>query len=308
VTVLVLTETSDLAADLIILELRRRGIEFWRLNSDTFPDECEITRSFGPSSIVFRSGTAQFSSEDVDAAWSRHAPRVAHPDPYVDQETHTFLAGLWQEMPWKWVNKPSAVAVAGNKLWQLRVAAEIGLDTPATVVTNRVQSVVDMFGSRPVVVKTIGGAGIERDGTRQNLYAQLHSLSAKDAAAVHAAPCIFQESAKPGTDVRVTVTGDRVFATDIVVAEAFTDWRSAPPSDVRYKAIDLPGETAGHCLRLCRIAGLSYAAFDFVRQPTGRYVFLEVNPSGQWGWLEHATGQPITSAIVDTLTSSRDGI
>jgi glutathione synthase/RimK-type ligase-like ATP-grasp enzyme len=299
--VLVLTETSDLAGDLIVLELRRRGVPYWRLNTDTFPNDSEISYNFMTSSVTFHTSTAQFSSRDVGAVWCRHLPRTAHPDPYVDKESRAFLLGLWREIPWTWVNDPSAVALASNKLWQLRVASEIGLDVPTTVVTNRIQSVLETFGSRQVVVKTVGGAGIERDGIRQRLYSQLLLLTAMDSAAVKSAPCIFQESAKPGVDVRVTVAGDQVFATDIDVPDKFLDWRAAPSGAVRYRAIDLPGDLAQQCLELCRAAGISYAAFDFVRQPGGRYVFLEVNPSGQWGWIEHATRQPITAAIVDVL-------
>ena len=40
--------------------------------------------------------------------------------------------------------------------------------------------------------------------------------------------------------------------------------------------------------------GLAYAAFDFVVTPDGRWVFLECNPGGQYGWLEGQTGLPIT--------------
>ncbi|MFI2431507.1 hypothetical protein [Streptomyces sp. NPDC018693] len=35
--------------------------------------------------------------------------------------------------------------------------------------------------------------------------------------------------------------------------------------------------------------------------PQGDWRFLEVNPSGQYGFIEQATGLPITSAICDYL-------
>lgn len=54
-------------------------------------------------------------------------------------------------------------------------------------------------------------------------------------------------------------------------------------------------------LALARRLGLSYCALDLVVTPSGDYVFLEVNPSGQYGWLESLTGLPITRELVRML-------
>jgi len=55
-------------------------------------------------------------------------------------------------------------------------------------------------------------------------------------------------------------------------------------------------------LRLLKHAGLRYGAIDMRRTPDGRYVFLEVNPAGQWRFVEEVTGQPITAAMASLLT------
>lgn len=300
-SVLVLTEMGDLAADLIVLELRRRGVPYHRLNTDLFPDALEISYNPSDASITFESATGKFCSQEVGASWCRHSITSIHPDPYVDREAKTFLSALWQQVHWFWVNAPSAVATASNKLWQLKTASEIGFEIPVTIVTNRLREVQRAFGTGPIVVKTVGGAAIEYRGTRHHLFSQLLELQQITSDEVKAAPCIFQEPVKPGVDVRVTVAGDTVFGTDIDVPEDALDWRGVPPEAVRYRARELPQEVIQHCLALCRAVGLTYGAFDFVRQPGDRYVFLEINPSGQWGWIEHATGQPITAAIVDVL-------
>jgi glutathione synthase/RimK-type ligase-like ATP-grasp enzyme len=104
-----------------------------------------------------------------------------------------------------------------------------------------------------------------------------------------------------GTDVRVTLVGARALAADILTRGDAIDWRAVPPDQVSYRPVAVPAPIISACVRLCRNVGLLYGAFDFVRQPDGRWVFLEVNPSGQWGWIEQATGLPITKAIVDEL-------
>jgi hypothetical protein len=50
-----------------------------------------------------------------------------------------------------------------------------------------------------------------------------------------------------------------------------------------------------------RRLGLVYGAIDLRLTPEGRYVFLEINPSGQFLYVEHATGQPITAALAKAL-------
>ena len=305
--VLVLTEKDDLAADLVVLKLQERGVRYRRLNVDMFPADLTISYNPESSSAMFHADGERFCSTEVSSVWCRRSRRFSPHDSYAHRESQAFLEWLWGQMAWIWVNSPPAVADASNKLWQLRTASKIGFDVPATLVTNQVEQVRDTFGPGPVVVKTIGGAAIDRNGTRQHLFSQLLPLADLDPAAVKAAPCIFQEPVKPGMDVRVTVVGNHVFATDIETPAGPVDWRAAPPKAVRYCPVDLPAEVAKRCLALCRIAGLTYGAFDFVRQPEGQYVFLEVNPAGQWGWIERATGQPITGAIVDALVCQEGG-
>ena len=47
--------------------------------------------------------------------------------------------------------------------------------------------------------------------------------------------------------------------------------------------------------------GLEFGALDFVRTPEDRYVFLEVNPNGQWLWLDDSLNLGITAATANWL-------
>ena len=72
-TVLVLTDTGDLAADLIVLELQRRAIQYRRLNVDHFPDRMQIVYDPVSSSAAFLANSEEFYSDDVSVAWFRRA-------------------------------------------------------------------------------------------------------------------------------------------------------------------------------------------------------------------------------------------
>jgi len=52
---------------------------------------------------------------------------------------------------------------------------------------------------------------------------------------------------------------------------------------------------------IVRGSGLTYATLDFIVRPDDELVFLELNPAGQYLWIEQLTGLPISEAICDYL-------
>jgi glutathione synthase/RimK-type ligase-like ATP-grasp enzyme len=69
---------------------------------------------------------------------------------------------------------------------------------------------------------------------------------------------------------------------------------------------ELPVETADRCRRLVGALGLTYGAIDLIVTTEGDYVLLEVNPAGQYLWLEEAAQLPITEAVCDFLCATDD--
>jgi glutathione synthase/RimK-type ligase-like ATP-grasp enzyme len=59
------------------------------------------------------------------------------------------------------------------------------------------------------------------------------------------------------------------------------------------------------CVQLVERLELCYGAIDMILTPDGRYVFLEINPSGQYGWIEQVTGLPISAAICEFLMAAQ---
>jgi hypothetical protein len=125
--------------------------------------------------------------------------------------------------------------------------------------------------------------------------------------ALRFSPVILQECV-PGVDVRVTVVGEEMFACEIDAR------RTTSPNDFRpvVRACRVvPTQMSQHDEHLIRDMmsrlGLAYAAFDFRRAEDGRLVFLEVNPAGQWLFVEQRTGQPIAAALARTLCDGHGG-
>ena len=127
-------------------------------------------------------------------------------------------------------------------------------------------------------------------------------------------PVIVQEYIEKQFEVRVTVVGKKAFACAIHSQQhekTRADWR-VDAAACRHEPYQLPVFVEERCLKLTADLGLNFGCIDLIVTPDGRHVFLEINPMGQWLWVERATKLPIASAIADLLmpgdrSSSVDG-
>jgi glutathione synthase/RimK-type ligase-like ATP-grasp enzyme len=130
------------------------------------------------------------------------------------------------------------------------------------------------------------------------------------ASAVRYCPVIFQAYVPKRVELRITVVGGEVFAAEIHSQQSNHtrhDWRRYDLGETPHLPHELPADVARRCLRLVGELGLCYGAIDMVLTPDGRYVFIEINPNGQYLWIEQMTGLPISDAVCDLLTSGAAG-
>lgn len=66
----------------------------------------------------------------------------------------------------------------------------------------------------------------------------------------------------------------------------------------------LPDSVELSLLRMTERLVLSFAAADFVVTADDQHLFVGLNPSGQWGWIQEATGLPIAAAIAAQLAGN----
>lgn len=312
--VALVTTASDLAADLVILYFKRRGIPFLRINQEDFPRRFSVCWPgiAGQGEIVFPNATIAVA--DIGSGWFRHpieklagSAEGGHPvADFVARESTGFLSGFWETTPWFWMSQPSRVAYASNKLVQLAQARRFDLRIPKTLITNSPDSAREFVRRRPCIAKAVVGGGFPDGGARSAIYTNpvaSGDLTVDDA--IQASPVIFQERIPNAFDLRVTVVGKHTFATKISIRDKAdeADWRAVDPARLSHQRYRLPPTLEASALALTESFGLTFAALDFVVTPDGDCFFLELNPSGQWGWLEEATGDPITEAIGNVLAS-----
>ena len=223
---------------------------------------------------------------------------------WAANETYEAMSGFWDALPITWVSPPRAIETSMMKTWQLPAARAAGLVVPETLVTSdpdEARAFIDRFGLGRVICKAFSATLENWRETRmigETEYALLDQVAV--------APVIFQEFVPAEVDLRITVVGEELFVGEIHSQELEypLDFRLflETGTGVRMTPGTVPAEVEDGLLRLLKSVGLRYGAIDMRRTPDGRHVFLEVNPAGQWLFVEEVTGQPITAAMARLLT------
>jgi hypothetical protein len=302
--VFLVSRSTDVADDLIALELERRGVPFRRINVDDFPRDCQVVFDPDAARLVWGEMDVSCLLSGKARVWSRgiRYPRTAETSRqrYVEHESCSLLSGIFATSPpQSWVTHPDRLDRASRKPLQLTVARSLGLMTPRKLMTNSSAAAREhMQQTASSIVKPVSGGVFLEDGAAMTVYsAQIHF---SDIPAEGLFPPVCLQNRVSGTDVRAYVIGTEVFAVRIETVHEYADWRRSPDDEVRYVPVTLPATVERALINLTAHFELPYGAIDLITSGSD-YVFLEVNPSGQWAWIEDATEIPLTRRLVDQL-------
>lgn len=313
--ILIVTNEKDVTTDFVILEMRRRGLAFVRLNTEDLPQHEMLMMGGDPSLVRLSGPCGGLSLPEVTGAYYRRpgSLRVEGNEPvaaYVAAEWSAILRSLWNALDDRWLNSPFAILRAEDKPRQLSVARRRGLNIPKTLVTNTFDAACAFLADGPLVAKPLCHALIDDGEVGSVVFtSRVTVIAPGDAEAIQRAPLILQREIVKRSDVRVLVIDDRVFATRILSQahdETEVDWRKGVRLDLEHQSFDLPQEIASACIAVARDLDLRFAAIDLIEDIEGVFWFLEANPNGQWAWIEQRTGAPIAAAIVDALANCSD--
>ena len=208
-------------------------------------------------------------------------------------------------MPALWVNHPSRLADAAYKPVQLIRAHETGLSVPETTITNEADTARSFAEQGRTITKLMGSNTISEDGTRKLTWTRVVGPD-DDLGGVEITAHMVQRWVPKAYEARVIVIGDHLTAVSIKPGSAasYIDWRSDYDA-LEYEIVEPPQAVTNGIRRLMKTMNLIYGALDFVITPTGEWTFLEMNAGGQYGWLEAATGAPLTDTLADLLTKGK---
>jgi glutathione synthase/RimK-type ligase-like ATP-grasp enzyme len=309
---LIVTNRGDYTADWLILELESRGAQFVRFNTEDFPSYAGVT--WGSSGDrVLQLGAATHRLETFRSVWFRRPVSPVFPgnltpemQRWAADEAQEVLDGLWRTHDALWVNHPECNRAASSKIEQLKTAVQLGMDVPDTLVSGEPAEVRAFAAAHrsAVICKPLRWGRVPTDGGEKLFFtSKIDADNLSVLEPLGPEPYCFQELVQKRHDIRVTVIGEQVFAVRIesqVDHEAAIDWRRKGES-LAHVPQELPDRIQRQCIELVRHYGLQFAAIDFAERPDGRWTFFEVNPNGQWAWIEQLTGLPLRAALADLL-------
>lgn len=317
--VLIITKSDDNdSVEFVTRAIEERGGSAFRFDTDRFPTEVKLVAHYGGGSkrLALASEQGELDLQGVSAIWHRRLniggeiPRTL--DPQVRGasvgESRATVMGMLASLKAFRMDELQRIRHAENKQLQLQVASELGLEIPRTLITNDPDAVLEFAETceNGLVTKMLSSFAIYENGRERVVFTNpVKPQDLEDMSGLRLCPMTFQEMVPKALELRVTVVGRNVFAASIdsqSSERATYDWRRDGAGLVEeWRPYEMPEDAKARLLRLMDFFGLNYGAVDFIVTPGGRLIFLEVNPVGEFFWLEHSPGLPISKAMADVL-------
>jgi glutathione synthase/RimK-type ligase-like ATP-grasp enzyme len=247
---------------------------------------------------------------DFRAIWNRRPSPPDIPLGVLDSEHRRFARQEWQDLLdgltltlgfKSQIINPLPAQRAAVKPYQLAVAQSVGLQVPKTLISSDPQQAkkfLDVHKGR-VVHKAMTNPRNAFMDTRRWQDTENGALNR-----LPLAPTIFQELIEGPLDIRATIVGAEIYAAAISTEQSRAGLDSRLDLDVPTTSYEVPREIAGRLRGLMAALGLSFATVDLKVDYSGRLHFLELNPQGQFLYVEILTGLPISKAVAKLLTET----
>jgi len=304
--ILIVTHKQDFTADFIIDKLNSQNISYYRLNCE----DC-LTMNLSFKTDLNSVAVSIAGHQTFNSIWYRRTkfpsltPESHDEHLYLVNEADMFMRNIFGLIKGRWLSDPFSLERAENKFLQLEIARRIGLSVPETLVTSDRNAVKDfLLQHDKAIIKPIStGRMSYSDQYSKQIFSNIVPKSIIESfETFDYTPAIFQKYIEKEYEIRITVIGSDVFAAKVNSQEEIetsTDWRRKKLPFIPY---DLPNEIAQLCILMLNELNVGFGAFDFIKSKDGKYYFLEVNPNGQWVWIEKDTGLKISDSIIKYLT------
>ncbi|MFN6488004.1 MULTISPECIES: MvdD family ATP-grasp ribosomal peptide maturase [unclassified Nostoc] len=324
-TVLIITFSQDNESiPLVIKEIEAKGEKAFRFDTDRYPTEVKLDIYHGDfERVIITDGEQQLDLSEVSSVWYRRMRYGAKIPETMDKqfrdasiaETRRTVRGMIASLKAFHLDKMSNVDVTNNKQLQLQVAREVGLVTPRTLTSNNPEAVKQFAQEcqQGIITKMLSSFAIYDNQGRENVVftSPITDDDLENLEGLRFCPMTFQENVPKALELRTTIVGHRVFTAAVdsqSLSGATYDWRKEGKALVKnWQPYNLPTDVEKKLLQLMAYFGLNYGAIDIIVTPDERHVFLEVNPVGEFFWMEMFSPHfPISGAIAEILLTNKN--
>jgi hypothetical protein len=261
--------------------------------------------------VLFSKDGQRYSLSKVSSVWWRR-PQPFLPqsrfdiqvDDYLRGEFSAFWGGILSSLPphVRWYNYFDANKLASRKLYQLAAARDCGFTIPRTLVTSSPEEAKCFVESNPrVAFKSFSGTDTVWRPTRLFQKEMIEHIGK-----VSVSPVVFQEYVDGGRDFRITVIDEHIEAVAFDIDNS--RYRFDVRMDTRTPRVrtSIPNDVANKLNAFMRKCGLRYGAFDLRERRDGEFVFFEVNPAGQFLYLDITAGTKLSEVMAQALAAHNE--
>lgn len=317
--VLLITFSNDnQCIEMISDAIRKKGGTPVRFNTDLYPGDISLSLddNNGRWNNILKTPEGTFNLSEFESVYYRRI-RIGENisnlledkfvSPAVNESRRTFFSML-AALDIFQLDSFLNVRRASHKQLQLQVAHSLGLLVPKTLITNDPAAVKQFKKKCPagMISKMQESFAIYENGVENVVFTNLmEDDDLEEMEDLKYCPMTFQEAIPKKVELRITVAGDKVWTAAIdsqKMDNAKDDWRKEGLAFLNdWVEYPLPEEIKAKLLKLMDRLGLNYGAIDIIVTPDDKYYFLEVNPVGEFFWLELKPGFPVSDALADVL-------
>lgn len=302
---LILSSSHDETANYLCAKLDEKKLEYVRIDSDSLSTKAKFLLS-NNEALLQIDGTI-ISSALVKNLWFRRPKEILiKGNLSATDPRYQHISGEWGEtlenfltfIPEKsWINHPIANYKASHKYHQLLEAQKVGLKTPSTLITNQEDQLLAFFQKheKKIIVKPLKSGFLENTKNNINTVIYTNEVTPETIAnsnLVEKCPTFFQQKISKKRDIRVTILDEKVTAISLE-SNSHIDIRKNNMIGVHYSHFKLSIELENKLRMLNKKYNLRFSAIDLVESIDGEIYFLEINPNGQWAWLDIVGGAEI---------------
>ncbi len=296
--------------------MREKGANFFRFNADDFLNGKVKINFFIDNklknwdfNIYDVESDRKIYRDDINIVWFR---RFFKDDRKLDNnyDTNIFLNNELKrvyslfEISLKdcfWINKPSDI---NNKFIQLQYAREVGLLIPHSSITNNRYYIEDFTDSKKIITKP--ATEVKRITTKNyNKTLAVHRVILEELNLNFFFPSYIQSEISKQYEIRSFFFLNEVYSIAIFSQENnrteldFRNYDDDKPN--RMSKYTLPLNVTMKIIKLMKKLNMKSGSIDLIKNTNNEYIFLEVNPVGQFGFVSNSGNYYIEKIIAQKL-------
>jgi hypothetical protein len=318
--VLILTKRMDIESDLIGIQLLKNGVEYIKINEEDVPldfgAEFRIGRKNG---VLLKLRNKEIITENIKVVLFRYFDLkflkylTGIHQLYIEQQWYQLFNCLQTSLRCLWINDPKSTFTAENRLYQLLVAQKTGFRIPDTSITNISSAGTRFCNEHPkkTIAKVLHHHEIiHNEFSHRFPTSTITANSLSKTNGIKYAPVILQERIAGREEIRITVVKSKVFPIRITAIKSknkYSDLHKIEERFLNFEHFNIEKNIEKLCIKLNKEMGLLLSSIDLMVDNKGQIYFLEINPIGDWNWLEKHVDLPITDSVSQLILNSSQG-